>query len=288
MCKIALPFSHWRSNTNNHVYLSLLFSVLVDVDASITFRIGPSSDEVSNFIYKLGIHHFDELLNAEVEQAIRALVSNTTHDQVNDLREEFAATMLSTLAMKFSVYGVTILNILITNVVLPPDIRNQLENATALQLEIAEQEKIHENRLRVVQDEVARSIETLRTSNRRKVQDIEAQMKQNDIERLEMEEAARARARLEEIKAMAEADVALKKCIGDANLEKIKARQHAENVLKKSQLQCQAIKIKVETEVKIELEKSQAGLVVAESRAVRIAFLRCGDSRLLFDRLHNF
>lgn len=234
---------------------------------------------MSNFIYKLGVNHFDELLNAEVEQAVRTLVCNVAHDQVNDLREEFAATMLSTLAMKFSVYGVTILNVLITNVVLPPDIRNQLENATALQLEIAEQEKIHENRLRVVQDEAARSIETLRISNRRKVQDIEAQMKQNNIERLEMEEAARARARLEEIKAMAEADVALKKCVGDTNLEKIKARQHAENVLKKSQLQCQAIKIEAETEVKIELEKSQAGLVVAESRAVRIAFLRCGDSR---------
>lgn len=246
-------------------------SVLVDVDLSLTFRIGPNSDEVSNFIYKLGVQRFDELLTAETEQSIRALVYNVTHDQVNDMQEEFATAMLSTLKSKFAIYGVTIVNVMITNVALPPEIQNQLEKATTLQLDMAEQEKIHEIRMRAIEEESARSIETIRISNRRKLQEIEAQMKRNDVVRHAMEEDARCKARLEEIKAMADADLALKKSIGEANLEKIKARQDAEAELKKSHLQCQTMQIEAETKVKVELKKSEADLAVAESRAVSSA-----------------
>ncbi len=258
-----------RIQTNAHV-LPVSTAVLVDVDLSLTFRIGPGSDEVSNFVYKVGAHRFDELLAAEVEQSIRTLVYSVTYDQVNDLREEFAAIVFSTLTSKFAMYGVTILNVLVSNVALPIDIQNQLETMTALQLEMAEQEKLHKNRLRAIEDEAARSIETIRISNQRKLQEIDAQMKRNDIERLEMEEAARGRARLEEIKAMAVADVALNKSIGDANLEKLKARQDAEGVLKKYHLQCQAMQIETEAKVKVELQKSEANLAVAESRAVSV------------------
>ncbi len=257
-------------------------AVLIDVDLSLTFRIGPSSDEVSNFIYKVGAHRFDELLTAEVEQSIRALVYSVTYDQVNDLRQEFAATLLSTLASKFAMYGVTILNVLISNITLPIDIQNQLEKMTELQLDMAEQEKIHKNRLRAIEDEASRSIETIRISNRRKLQEIEAQMKRNDVGRLEMEEAARARARLEEIKAMADADADLAKCIGDTNLDKIKARQDAEGALKKYHLQCQAMQIEAEAKVKIELQKSETDLAVAESRAVSVLHR---DYLFLFDSI---
>lgn len=257
--------SFWKKDKQ---FLQCYFTVLVDVDLSLTFRIGPGSDEVSNFIYKLGAHRFDELLSAETKQAIRALVYSVTYDQVNDMREEFATTMLSTLYPKFAMYGVTIINVMITNVTLPSDIQTQLERTTTLKLEMSEQEKIHENRIKALQNDAARSIETIRISNRRMLQEIEAEMTRNDIERLEMEEAARGKARLEEIKAMAVADVTLKKSIGNANLEKVKARQHAEALLKKSHLQCQAMKIEAETKVNIELKKSEADLAIAESNAV--------------------
>ena len=96
-------------------------------------------------------------------------------------------------------------------------------------------------------------------------------MKRNDVVRHAMEEDARCKARLEEIKAMADADLALKKSIGEANLEKIKARQDAEAEMKKSHLQCQTMQIEAETKVKVELKKSEADLAVAESRAVSSA-----------------
>ena len=49
-------------------------NVMVNVDLSLTFRIGPDADAAANFIYKLGAHRFDELIGAETEVAIRGLV----------------------------------------------------------------------------------------------------------------------------------------------------------------------------------------------------------------------
>ena len=73
---------------------------MVNVDLSLTFRIGPDIDAARNFVYRLGAHRFDELLSAETEESIRGLVYSVTHDKVNDLREEFALGMVSTLNAK--------------------------------------------------------------------------------------------------------------------------------------------------------------------------------------------
>eukprot|EP00978_Attheya_sp_CCMP212_P044827 scaffold324068_cov30-Attheya_sp.AAC.1 len=64
-------------------------NVMVNVDLSLTFRIGPDVDVAQAFVYLLGAHRFDELLSAEAEEAIRGLVYSVTHNKVNDLREEF-------------------------------------------------------------------------------------------------------------------------------------------------------------------------------------------------------
>lgn len=68
---------------------------MVNVDLSLTFKIGPDTEAARKFVYRLGAHRFDELLSAEAEEAIRGLVYSVTHDKVNDLREEFAVGMLS-------------------------------------------------------------------------------------------------------------------------------------------------------------------------------------------------
>lgn len=133
---------------------------------------------------------------------------------------------------------------------------------------MSEQEKSHENRVRVLEDEATRSIETIRKSNARKLQEIEAERMRYDIERREMEESARGRARVEEIKAMTGADVALKKSLGNETVEKVRARQNAEALLKKTHVQCQTMKIEAEKEIDVEVKKSEADLAVAESRAV--------------------
>lgn len=219
-------------------------------------------------MYKLGAHRFDELMSAETEEAIRGLVYSVTHDKVNDLREEFAVGMLSTLNSKVKMYGVQIMNVKITDVKLPPDLQDRLERTTAFKTKMSEQEKSHENRVRVLEDEATRSIETIRKSNARKLQEITAERKRYEIERREMEESARGEARVQEVRAMTEADVALKKSLGSETVEKVKARQDAEALLKKTHIICQTMKIEAEQKVNVEIKNSEAELAVAESKAV--------------------
>mmetsp|Transcript_21341 Transcript_21341/g.32513 ORF Transcript_21341/g.32513 Transcript_21341/m.32513 type:complete len:305 (+) Transcript_21341:1966-2880(+) len=89
-------------------------AVPVNVDLTLTFRIGPDAEAARKFVYRLGAHRFDEMLTAETEEAIRGLVFSVTHDQVNDLREEFAVGMKSVLNNKIEKYGVQILFVKIT------------------------------------------------------------------------------------------------------------------------------------------------------------------------------
>ena len=224
-------------------------------------------------MYKLGAHRFDELMSAETEEAIRGLVYSVTHDKVNDLREEFAVGMLSTLNCKVNMYGVQIMNVKITDVKLPPDLQDRLERTTAFKTKMSEQEKSHENRVRVLEDEATRSIETIRKSNARKLQEIKAARKRYEIERRKMEETARGVARVEEIRAMTEADVALKKTLGCETVEKVKARQDAEALLKRTHVLCQTMKIEAERKANVELKNSEAELAVAECKAVSFSCL---------------
>ena len=68
------------SETRHFMNVSLLLQV--NVDLSLTFRIGPDIDAARNFVYRLGAHRFDELLSAETEESIRGLVYSVTHDKV--------------------------------------------------------------------------------------------------------------------------------------------------------------------------------------------------------------
>ncbi len=63
---------------------------MVNIDLSLTFNIGPDAEAAKDFVYKLGPARLNEYLKAQSEEAIRGLVFSVTHDQVNDLREEFA------------------------------------------------------------------------------------------------------------------------------------------------------------------------------------------------------
>ena len=96
-------------------------NVMIDINLSLTFAIGPNYEDAEAFVYTLGTTRFDEFLAAEVEEGIRGLVYSVTHDRVNDLREEFAQGMLASLSRKFQLYGVQIRNVKITEAALPAE-----------------------------------------------------------------------------------------------------------------------------------------------------------------------
>jgi hypothetical protein len=245
------------------------FEVMVDFDLSLTFRIGPGINEATCFVYKIGADGFDELVAAELEGIARRLAYTATHDRVNDMREELSADLCSTLRSKVATYGLQVMNAKITNVTLPKELRDRLERIAALKTDMSEREKIHKSRIRALEDEAARSIEATRKSNERKLKEIEAEKIRYDIERRVMEESARGRARVEEMKAMTEADLALKRSQGNDMVGKVVARQQAEALMKKAHIQMQTMRIEAEKKIKIEVNKSDAEAAVAESKAVR-------------------
>jgi len=242
-------------------------NVMVNVDLSLTFRIGPDAEAARNFVYRLGANRFDELLAAEAEESIRGLVYGVTHDRVNDLREEFAVGMLATLNSKVTPYGIQIMNVKITDVKLPNELQERLERTTAFKTKMGELEKTFENRVRVLDDEATKELETIRKTNARKIQEIEAERKRFEIERIEMEERAKGEARVEEVNATSKAEVALKKAQGKEVVAKVNSTQNAEALLKKTQIQCQKLQIEADQKSNVMIKDSEAELKVSESQA---------------------
>ncbi|KAF1326409.1 hypothetical protein FI667_g8546, partial [Globisporangium splendens] len=173
-----------------------LDNVMVDIDISISFQIGPKEEDAVKFVYTLGAHRFDELLYSLTEEAIRGLVHSVRHDQVHDLREEFALGMKKDLNAKLTEYGVFIHNVKVTNVELPPKLSATLEETTAFKTRMEEQEKNHENRLRILLNEETQKLTALQKENDRAIQDLLAEKTRASIRREEMRTNAEAKAQV--------------------------------------------------------------------------------------------
>lgn len=171
-------------------------SVMVDIDISISFQIGPTEEDAVKFVYSLGAHRFDELLYSLAEEAIRGLVHSVRHDQVHDLREEFALGMKKDLNVKLKEYGVFIHNVKVTDVSLPPALSRTLEETTAFKTRMEEQEKNHENRLRILLNAETQKLTALEKNNERSIQDLIAEKTRAAIHREEMKTVAEAKAQV--------------------------------------------------------------------------------------------
>jgi regulator of protease activity HflC (stomatin/prohibitin superfamily) len=245
-------------------------NVLVNVDLSLTFRIGPDADAAANFVYKLGAHRFDELLSVQAEEAIRGLVYSVTHDKVNDLREEFALGVLTTLNSKVNQYGVQIMNVKITDCQLPPELQLRLERTTTFKTKISEQAKTHENKVRVLEDEAIKELETIRKTNARKIQELKAERRKYEVQLREMEEKARGKARVDKVQANTRAEVALKQAKGDDVSEMVKAKQAAEALLKRTDVEAKKRQIEAEQDANVVVRKYEGQLKSAEAEAAAL------------------
>ncbi|ETV86444.1 hypothetical protein H257_01639 [Aphanomyces astaci] len=154
-------------------------NVMVDIDISINFQIGPSADDAVKFVYMLGAQRFNELISMLTAEGIRGLVHSVRHDQVHDLREEFASGMKRDLNHKLVAYGVVIHNVKVTNVALPTRLSATLEKTTAFKTKMEEQEKKHENDMRILLNDETKLLTAIQKANDRNVKDLVAQRNAN-------------------------------------------------------------------------------------------------------------
>ena len=189
---------------------------------------------------------------------------------MNDLREEFALGVLTTLNSKVNQYGVQIMNVKITDCQLPPQLQQRLERTTAFKTKIGEQQKTHENKVRVLEDEAIKELETIRKTNDRKLQELQAERRKYEVIRREKEAKARGEARVEEVQAKSNAEVALKQAKGEDISEMVKARQSAEALLKRTEVETRKRQIEAEQHTNVMIRKYEAELKSTEAEAAAL------------------
>jgi len=122
--------------------------VFVDLDLSVTLKV--NKEQVSKFVFEMGAERLDAYLSFQVEESIRGLVYDVTHDRVNDMRGEFAEDMLAVLQTKVERFGVDIKAVKITNVALPNILQERLENTTSFKTRLTMQSKNHEHTIQTI------------------------------------------------------------------------------------------------------------------------------------------
>merc|ERR1712232_1334427 len=128
--------------------------------------------------------------------------------------------MLSGLNNKVNPYGIAILNVKITNVMLPNQLAATLENTTAFQTQMEQQEKAHAADMRVILDDATRKLTKIRKANERKVQDLMAAEHRALIEREE-----------KLVSAKTDMEVAILEAKTKGNVAKTKAKSEKQNAV---------------------------------------------------------
>ncbi|OQR92128.1 hypothetical protein ACHHYP_04066 [Achlya hypogyna] len=253
-------------------------NVMIDIDISINFQVGPTSDDAVKFVYMLGAQRFNELISQVTEEAIRGLVHSVRHDQVHDLREEFASGMKKDLNAKMTAYGVVVHNVKVTNVELPLKLSRTLEHTTAFKTKMEEQEKKQENDMRILVNEETQLLTAIVKENDRRVKDLVALKERELIRREKLRFDAEAKMEVMCIDQRSACDAQVLKAAGQkdiaeasATTEATKLRNDAMVLLVKTQREYEqrvkAEEIKQQARIDAALKTAEGLLAAAEAEA---------------------
>lgn len=238
-------------------------NVMVEIDLSLTFQIS----DPYKFVYSLGAHRFDELLFAETEEGIRAMVHGVTAMRVHDLREEFAVGMKTGLNETFSAYGVTIQTVKIKKATLPLKLEKVREDTTAFSTEMEQEEKEHANEMRKIKDAAKQRLLKIDEKITRGLQDLEAQKRRALIEREELIVSALSEQEVKKLNAESAAAVAVREAEAARDLAAVNGEKDKAAVVMHVNAELEATKAKISQEMEALVVESRAELVAAENEA---------------------
>jgi regulator of protease activity HflC (stomatin/prohibitin superfamily) len=242
-------------------------NVFCNVDVSLTFQVGPDEDAVVAFCYELGASRLDDMLTAQSEEAIRALVNGVPYTKVHDLRESFAEKMKKGLNKKVRPFGVVILNVKITSVALPVDLSKTLQNTTAYKTKMAESTAEHESETRVIRDEATQTMTRLQKTDARTVQDLEAQKERAVIEREQLISTARGALDIAKLRGETELHREVTRARAELDVAEAEAKRTATEVLAAMRAEVTEAKLQGDQRANAVIEKMRAKVDAARSRA---------------------
>jgi len=241
-------------------------NVMVDVDLTLVFRIGPHPKEVKNFVYNLGAARFNEFLKSAVEEGIRELIRSTPHHKIYELRGGAqVAPMLLELNEKFKKFGVMFTKAAITDVHLGDQLAHTLQATTEFDSKIKEAIKGHENTMKKINHAAAQKLEELRRHNERLIQDIHAGKDRAIINREKQIVDAENHRSVNKTKTEENAQIEVTRAESQKAMAHVTGQQDVEGTLATIKSETAAIFIRVERECKNKVFSSEQRLKASEA-----------------------
>jgi regulator of protease activity HflC (stomatin/prohibitin superfamily) len=122
-------------------------NVRVNVDIYLMLRIMEDEASIKKFIYKMGASRLDDILQTELEEAVRNFIRTLKHTEVFDLKSEMATKMIAELNQKFNTFGVLFENASISSIQLPKGFEYILSETTKYDIKLQNQIKKSQNDL---------------------------------------------------------------------------------------------------------------------------------------------
>eukprot|EP01083_Nonionella_stella_P066333 174583_1 len=255
-------------------------NVMVTIDVTIIFRIMTEDETaVYNFCYRLGPDKLDKMLRAFQEEEIRGMVRKRKYNEIYDLMDSQQDKQLDAqrreLNDHFSNYGVVITDISVTNVHLPKEFADTMQEATVWH---------NRNMFKTLQQEFdLRKIEVRETEAKEK-QKLKEELekftaeKDKDVADLRKKKKnvdAETEKQLSIIRETQAADVLDIKSKGDLVVAKLNSERDIRLSQLKSAGQAEADKIRVETDTHLATKGADADAEIAKNSAISLK-LRAG------------
>merc|ERR1719159_956334 len=251
-------------------------NVMVTIDVTLVLRIVTEEEKSCyNFCYKLGPRGLDEMLKAFQEESIRGMARKRKYNEIYDLMDSQQDKQLDAqrreLNDHFSQYGVVITDISVTNVHLPKEFADTMQEATVWH---------NRNEFKTLQQEY-----DLRKIEVREAEAKEKQKLKEDLEKFTAEkdkDVADLRKKKKLVDAVTQQQLAVVRENEKAdvlevksNAELVVAKLHSQRDVRLSQIRSSGVaeseKIKVETDTYVQTKKANAEAEIAANNAQSLA-----------------
>jgi len=237
--------------------------VMARVDLTLVFNISDGT----KFVYTIGATHFNEMLKAVAEEAIRGLVRSIDHTSIYELRSSAADQLLSVLNKTFEEFGVLFVTTTVTNVMLPADLSQCLEEASKIDSQIHEATRSQEFKLKQMNDQAELEMKEITLQNERADADLVATKERLAIEKDAKVTETQAAAERAIVKERQQAESEKVKATAALRDEQTRARMEVEKLLQKAEQEGKQAKINIEKWAAEELVKAESQLQQAQSEA---------------------
>jgi len=245
-------------------------NVMVDVELTLVFQIGPEPELVRNFVYRLGAVRFNEFLSGEIDEGMRQLVRGEKLENVLELRGSSQAgvrRVLETLNHKFNQFGVRFLRAAIKEVRLGKKLEKLMEETTNFRTKIKDIEKEHEVEMKQVRYDYEQKRAELDRDYDRRLQDIENDMTVALIDRKKMKITAESKREVNITKAEENQSVERQKAQADLDVSTMQGKQTNEALLATVYAKSESAKIAAEQSCKVRVAESEAMVQVSQNKA---------------------